>query len=92
VTRETQRVDVLLHRLRLMRSRSEAKAACEAGAVRVSGATARASSTVASGDLVEVDFPGRRLEIEVITLPAKSLSRAGAREHFRTLTDEPSDG
>jgi len=90
--RETQRVDVLLHRLRLTRSRSEAKAACDVGAVRVSGATARASSGVAAGDRVEVDFPGGRLEFELISLPAKSLSRAGARDHIRTLTDEPTDG
>jgi ribosome-associated heat shock protein Hsp15 len=87
--RETQRVDVRLHRLRLVRSRSEAKSACDAGAVTVAGAPARASSTVGAGDSVAVHFPARRLEIEVLSLPAKSLSRQVAREHFRTLRDEP---
>lgn len=85
---EGLRVDVLLHRLRLTRSRSEAKAACEAGAVHVGGVIARPSQNVAPGDRVSLRFPRRLLEFELLTLPGRSLSRQAARELVRTLRDE----
>jgi ribosome-associated heat shock protein Hsp15 len=88
---DTLRVDVLLHRLRLTRSRSEAKAACEVGAVDVGSLPARPSSTVGTGAHITVRFPRRRIEIEVLTLPGRSLSKQAAREHYRIVSDEPLD-
>lgn len=86
---ESLRVDVLLHRLCLTRSRSEAKAACDSGAVLVDGAAARASREVAEGSMVTIRFPRRTLEIAVDQLPGKSTSRKAAREHYRVLNEEP---
>lgn len=83
------RVDVLLHRLCVTRSRSEAKTACDAGAVDVNGAPARASREVVAGDHVTIRFPRRTLEMEILTLPPKSTSRKAAREMIRTVRDEP---
>jgi ribosomal 50S subunit-recycling heat shock protein len=88
---EPLRVDVLLHRLRLTRSRSEAKAACEVGAVFVDGKAARPSESVVAGDRVTIRFPRRLLEFELLEVPGKSLSRQAAREFFRTLRDETID-
>jgi ribosome-associated heat shock protein Hsp15 len=82
------RADVLLHRLCLTRSRSEAKTACDAGAVSLNGRPARASDTVAPGARVEVRYPGRTLELEVLDTPGKSTSRKAARELYRVLRDE----
>jgi ribosomal 50S subunit-recycling heat shock protein len=86
---ESLRVDVLLHRLCLTRSRSEAKAACDSGAVLVNGAVARASREVTAGSTVTIHFPRRSLELEVQTLPGKSTSRKLARELYRVVRDEP---
>jgi ribosomal 50S subunit-recycling heat shock protein len=88
MTDDALRVDVLLHRLRLTRSRSEAKAACEVGAVFVNGQPARASSGVAPGSTVRIRFPRRLLEFELLSLPGKSLAKQSARDHVRTLRDE----
>jgi ribosomal 50S subunit-recycling heat shock protein len=85
-------VDVLLHRLCLTRSRSEAKAACDSGAVLVDGATARASREVTRGAVVTVCFPRRTLEVELLDLPGKSTSRKAARELYRVVRDEPASG
>jgi ribosomal 50S subunit-recycling heat shock protein len=88
VSDETLRVDVLLHRLCLTKSRSEAKAACEAGAVWVDGKRARPSDAVPAGRRIEVRYPRRTLEVELLESPGKSTSKQKARELYRVLRDE----
>ncbi len=85
---EPLRVDVLLHRLCLTRSRSEAKAACEAGAVTLDGKRARPSDTVAAGRRISVKYPSRLLEVELLEMPGKSVSKKAARDLYRVLKDE----
>jgi ribosomal 50S subunit-recycling heat shock protein len=85
---EALRADVLLHRLCLTKSRSEAKAACEAGAVWVDGKKARASDAVPPGRRIEVRYPARTLELELLATPGKSTSRRQARELYRVLREE----
>jgi ribosome-associated heat shock protein Hsp15 len=82
------RADVLLHRLCLTRSRSEARAACQAGAVKLDGRPARASDAVPPGRRIEVRYPGRTLELELLATPGKSTSRQAARELYRIVRDE----
>ena len=85
---EPLRVDVLLHRLCLTRSRSEAKAACEAGAVTLDGKRARPSDSVVAGRRIAVKYPSRLLEVELLELPGKSVSKKAARDLYRVLQDE----
>ena len=85
---EGLRVDVLLHRLCLTRSRNEAKGACEAGAVALNGRSARPSDTVQAGARIEVRYPARTLELELAELPGKNVSKKAARELYRVLRDE----
>jgi len=82
------RADVLLHRLCLTKSRSEAKAACEAGAVWVDGKQARPSDAVPPGRRIEVRYPSRTLELELLATPGKSTSKKQARELYRVLREE----
>jgi ribosomal 50S subunit-recycling heat shock protein len=89
---DAPRVDVVLHRLCLTRSRSEAKAACEAGAVLLDGRAARPADGVAPGRRIEVRYPGRTLEVELLESPGKGVSRKRAREMYRVLRDERTDG
>jgi ribosomal 50S subunit-recycling heat shock protein len=83
------RVDLLLHRLCITRSRSEAKAACDAGLIEIDGRPARASQEVRFGQQVTVRFATRMLEFELLQLPGRSTSRKAARELYRVLRDEP---
>lgn len=83
------RIDVLLHRLCLTRSRSEAKSACEAGAVSIGDSPAAASKIARVGDLIGVRFATRLLEIELLEMPGKGTSKKAAREMYRITRDEP---
>ena len=82
------RVDVLLNRLCLTKSRSEAKAACEAGAVTLDGRPARPADTVPPGRLVGIRYPGRVLEVELLETPGRSVSKKAARDLYRIVRDE----
>ncbi len=81
-------MDVLLHRLCLTRSRNEAKTACDAGAVSLNGKKARAADAVLPGARVEVRWPARTLELELLELPGKSVSKKAAKELYRVLREE----
>lgn len=87
-TAEPLRLDVLLHRLCLTKSRNEAKTACEAGAVFLDSRPARASDPVTTGRRVEVRYPSRTLEVELLELPGKGTSKKAAREMYRVLREE----
>lgn len=82
------RLDVALDRLCLTRSRNEAKTACDAGAVLHNGAVAKPSQTVAPGDLVELRFARRVLEVRLIDLPPKSISKKAARDLYEVVRDD----
>lgn len=82
---ETLRLDVLLHRLCLTRSRSEAKVACESGAVSLDGRPARPSDAVGAGRRIAVRYPSRTVEVEVLEVPGKNVSKKGARELYRIV-------
>jgi ribosomal 50S subunit-recycling heat shock protein len=82
------RVDLALKRLLLVKSRSEAKEACDVGAVYVNGKKAKAASEVRVGDRLRVDYAHRTLEIELLDDVAKNVSRAQAKTLYRVLRDE----
>lgn len=86
------RVDVLLDRLCITRSRNEAKAACDSGAVLVDGTPAKPSQLISGGETITLRFPRRILQIAVDSLPPRSTSRKAAREMYRVLRDEPTPG
>ena len=82
------RLDVVLNRLCLTRSRNEAKVACEAGAILVSGKTAKPSQDVRPGETVTLRFTRRILEVKLLQVPEGSISKKAAREMYEILRDE----
>jgi ribosomal 50S subunit-recycling heat shock protein len=56
--------------------------------VTLDGKRARASDTVAAGRRIAVRYPSRLLEVELLELPGKSVSKKAARDLYRVLTDE----
>jgi ribosomal 50S subunit-recycling heat shock protein len=83
------RVDLALKRLLLVKSRSEAKEACDVGAVQVNGKRAKASAEVQAGDVLRIDYAHRTLEVQVLGDIGRNVSRAQARELLRVVRDEP---
>ena len=82
------RVDIALKRLLLVKSRTEAKEACDVGAVHVNGKAAKSSQEVRVGDRIRVDYAQRTLEVELVSDIGKNVSRADAKTLYRVLRDE----
>ena len=80
------RIDLVLSRLCLVKTRSQAGRACEEGAVRLNDRPVKPSATVRPGDRVVLLDPAGRFEreFEILALPPEhSLSRAAARDLYR---------
>ncbi len=81
------RVDLALKRLLLVKSRTEAKEACDVGAVAVNGRRVKASAEVGPGDRITLDYAHRSLEIELVADIGRNVSRADAKTLYRVLSD-----
>jgi ribosomal 50S subunit-recycling heat shock protein len=82
------RVDLALKRLLLAKSRTEAREACDVGAVWINGVRARASMEVRTGDRIRIDYASRTLEVELLNEIGKNVSRAAAKTLYRVVRDE----
>ncbi len=82
------RLDRFLKAVRLVKRRTLAKEACEAGKVAVGGVKAKAGREIRVGDRIELSLPGRRLVIEVQKLPEGNVSKAEAAGLYRILHEE----
>lgn len=82
------RIDVFLHKVCLMKSRTMAGEACRRGKILVNGETVRASREVEPGWQVQMDLGSGRLEIEVLAVPNGSVARKDAAQYYRIQIDE----
>jgi len=82
------RLDLALKHLCLVKSRSAAKAMCDAGRVLVDGAPARAASTLRAGHRLLIQFPRRTVRLEVHVVPERQLSKARSRQCYTILDEE----
>ena len=60
------RLDKFLKVSRLIKRRTIANEACDAGRVSINGKTARASYDVKVGDIMEIAFGNRSLKVEIL--------------------------
>ena len=86
------RIDILLKFLCLLKSRSSAKNLCEKGDVRISGRAVRPSATVREGDRVTLVKRNDTLEVQIVRLPDKQLSRAIAPDYYERVSWTSSEG
>ncbi len=68
------RLDKFLQRSRLVRRRTLADRLCTHHRVRLNGHVAKAASPVRVGDVIEVDFGGRRVVARVLEVPEAPTS------------------
>lgn len=80
------RIDLLLCRLRIVKTRSRAQQVAESGQLRCNGARVmRASHAVASGDVLTIPAATGARVIELVTLPDRRGPASEARSHYREL-------
>lgn len=78
------RVDKFLKVSRLIKRRTVANEACDAGRVQVNGKVVKASQDVKPGDIIEIGFGTRNVKVEVLAVQDTS-KKEEAKELFRYL-------
>lgn len=78
------RLDKFLKVSRLIKRRTVANEACDAGRVLVNGKTAKASLNVKTGDLIEIEFGTRTVKVEVLDVQ-ETVRKDEAKELYRYL-------
>lgn len=69
--------------------RSLAQEFCDAGLIRVNGATAKSAKEVKLNDEIEIRRQNRLIKICVLQIPAKKqVSRADAANLYETISEE----
>lgn len=78
------RLDKFLKVSRLIKRRTVANEACDAGRVLVNGSVAKASVKVKVGDIIEIQFGTKVVKAEVLAI-ADTSKKEEAKELFRYL-------
>ncbi|MCR5369085.1 MAG: RNA-binding S4 domain-containing protein [Clostridium sp.] len=78
------RLDKYLKVSRLIKRRTVANEACDAGRVLVNDKPARASLAVKAGDIIEIQFGTRSVKVEVTDI-AETVRKDDAKEMYRYL-------
>lgn len=86
--KEKLRIDKYLWAIRIFKTRSLARDACDKGKVKLNGDSVKAARTVAIGDEYEIRTDGRKWVIKVVSLLHNRVQYTEAIKHYTDLTPE----
>jgi ribosome-associated heat shock protein Hsp15 len=86
--KEKLRIDKYLWAIRIFKTRSLARDACDKGKVKLNGDSVKAARTVAIGDEYEIRTDGRKWVIKVMSLLHNRVQYTEAIKHYTDLTPE----
>lgn len=78
------RLDKYLKVSRLIKRRTIANEACDAGRVMINGKPAKASAAVKAGDVLEIQFGTRTVKAEILNVQ-ETVKKEAAQEMYRLL-------
>ncbi|OQB13836.1 MAG: ribosome-associated heat shock protein Hsp15 [Firmicutes bacterium ADurb.Bin193] len=78
------RLDKFLKVSRIIKRRTIANEACDAGRVMLNGRTAKASAEVSVGDVIEIRFGEKTFKAEILNV-SEHVSKDGASELYRVI-------
>jgi len=81
------RLDRYLKLSRLIKQRSVAKWACDAGRVSILGRKAKAGTKIKVGDELTISLRDRTLRVKVLEVPSGNVSRERSRTLYELLED-----
>jgi len=79
------RLDLLLNKLCLTKTRTIAKNACDKGLVSLNGKTAKAAGLVKDGDLIVFKLYGAEHEIKITKLPTGNVAKKDATQYYELI-------
>lgn len=82
------RLDQYLKVCCVVKHRTESKKACDLGLVKVNGQAAKAGKEIRIGDIITVDSESRCIELEILRVPPRQVSRTEATNLYRLIRDE----
>lgn len=85
------RLDAFLKQTALVKRRPIAKLLCDGGKVARNGQTAKAGDDVRMGDRLTLDFGTKKVEVEVLGVPAGNVAKAAREKYFQITGEEKLD-
>ena len=85
------RIDILLNKLCLVKTRSIAKNACDKGAIKVNAKLAKASLEIKIGDIIECNMFGYKTIIKINQIPDGNVAKKDALNFYEILEKEALD-
>lgn len=78
------RLDKYLKVSRLIKRRTVANEACDAGRVMINGKVAKASANVKAGDIIEIGFGTKTVKAEILSV-AETVKKEAAADMYKLL-------
>jgi ribosomal 50S subunit-recycling heat shock protein len=82
------RLDQFLSISRLLKRRTQAKLACDKGLIYVDGIKAKPGKDIREGQRLILNLTSKKIELEVLKLPPKSLRKEETKELYRIISEE----
>ncbi len=79
------RIDMLLNKLCLTKTRSIAKNACDKSLVHINGRPAKASNEIKDGDMITFKLYGYEHEIRILSVPTGNVAKAEATKYYELI-------
>lgn len=80
------RLDKYLKVSRLIKRRTVANDACDAGRVMINGKVAKAGTVVAEGDVIEIGFGNNHVKVKVTTVK-ETVRKDEAKEMYELISE-----
>lgn len=82
------RLDLLLNKLCLTKTRSVAKKACDKGLLLVNGKQAKASQEIKAADLISMKLYGFAWELRITSVPTGNVAKKDAGDYYELISRE----
>lgn len=80
------RLDILLNKLCLTKTRSIAKNACDRGLLLVNGAKAKPAQMVKAGDKVDMKLYGYHWQLKISEIPQGNVAKKDAGNYYELIS------
>lgn len=86
------RVDQLLNKLCLIKTRGIANKACHKGLISINDKKAKASTKVIEADVISLSLNGYKTVIKITIIPNGNVSKKSALDYYELIEREQLDG
>jgi len=83
------RIDLLMNKLCLTKTRSIAKNACDKGLIRVNDKPVKASEIIKPNDIIEMRLYGYMHRFRILEVPSGNVAKKDAANYYEMLAREP---